>query len=55
MNNDNILDLSDLILVLKILIGDAPDITGHTGDVNEDQIIDLTEALYMMRKIAKGF
>ncbi len=54
MNNDNLLNLKDVLLALQLLAGCAPDISAHTGDVNHDGRVNMTEAIYLMRVAAGG-
>ncbi|MEE4355107.1 MAG: carboxypeptidase regulatory-like domain-containing protein [Desulfococcaceae bacterium] len=45
-------DLKDLILVLKVLSGDTVSGISADADVDNDQIIGLPEALYILQKVA---
>ncbi|MFZ2808072.1 MAG: BACON domain-containing carbohydrate-binding protein [Desulfosalsimonadaceae bacterium] len=53
VNNDRVVDLSDLILTLQILAGvDMPHAINMDADVNDDGKIGIEEAIYILNKVA---
>ena len=52
INSDGLVDMNDLVLILRILSGG--DVSGIelNGDVNEDGILGPAEVFYILRELA---
>ncbi len=55
MNDDNVLDVTDVMFALGTLAGEHQEVDLSKGDTNNDGRIDLTEPLHLIQEIIGEF
>ncbi len=53
VNSSGLLDLSDLIISLQVVVGDQPKTTTVRADINDDYKVGMVESVYIINQLAK--
>lgn len=55
INGDDAIDILDVILLNKFLLGSASlsDVAKASADVDENQVIDATDSLFVLKKVVE--